>query len=165
MPQLEIGFYPAQIFWLIISFSILFVAMKFWLLPPIEGMLKAREDKVKSILRQADKLSAKAERIEKEYQQYVADATQYSARILQTAHDEIAADYAAQEEKLLKQLKNDTQNAEMALQEQQNKVLASVKEITYNFMSIFLKKLYRLSVSPKSTQAQIARLIKEKEDG
>ena len=110
MPQLDIAFYPAQIFWLIISFGILFLAMKYWLLPPLADVLDQREEKIKKILRQADKMSAEAERIGKEYQQYVDDAVQYSTRVLQTAHDEVAANYATQEENLLQILKTDTED-------------------------------------------------------
>jgi F0F1-type ATP synthase membrane subunit b/b' len=67
--------------------------MKFWLLPPLIDILNKREEKIKHILRQADKLSAQAERIQKKYQQYIDGAHQYSVRILQTAHDEIEDAY------------------------------------------------------------------------
>ena len=69
MPQLDFNFYIAQIFWLFISFGILFVSMRFWLLPPLIDVLKKREEKIRHILRQADKLSAQAQRVQKNYQQ------------------------------------------------------------------------------------------------
>ena len=164
MPQLDIAFYPAQIFWLIISFGILFLAMKYWLLPPLADVLEQREEKIKKILRQADKMSAEAERIGKEYQAYVDDAVQYSTRVLQTAHDEVAANYATQEENLLQILKTDTEKAENDINEEKKNILGGIEEITYNFVKIFLKVFYSLKLPEKNVQEQISLLIKEKKD-
>ncbi|MBP5534309.1 MAG: hypothetical protein J6Y03_02240 [Alphaproteobacteria bacterium] len=164
MPQLDFSFYPAQIFWLIISFGILFLAMKYWLLPPLANVIEQREEKIKKILRQADKMSAEAERIGKEYQQYVDEAIQYSTRVLQTAHDEVAANYANQEENLLQILKTDTQKAEDDINQEKKNLLGGIEDITYHFVKIFLKVFYSLKLSEKDTQEQISFLIKEKKD-
>ena len=159
MPQLDFSFYPAQIFWLIISFGILFLAMKYWLLPPLANVIEQREEKIKKILRQADKMSAEAERIGKEYQQYVDEAIQYSTRVLQTAHDEVAANYANQEENLLQILKTDTQKAEDDINQEKKNLLGGIEDITYHFVKIFLKVFYSLKLSEKDTQEQISFLI------
>ena len=164
MPQLDIAFYSAQIFWLIISFGILFIAMKYWLLPPLIDILQEREDKIKKILRQADSLSSEAERISKEYQKYVDDATHYSARILQTAHDEIAVNYANQEEELLQKLKTDVKKAEDDVSTEQENVLDDLENITVNFMDDFLKVFYSLKTSQKSLQKHVSLLIKGKKN-
>ena len=164
MPQLDFSFYPAQIFWLIISFGILFLAMKYWLLPPLANVIEQREEKIKKILREADKMSAEAERIGKEYQQYVDEAIQYSTRVLQTAHDEVAANYANQEENLLQILKADTQKAEDDINQEKKNLLGGIEDITYHFVKIFLKVFYSLKLSEKDTQEQISFLIKEKKD-
>ncbi|MBO5997850.1 MAG: hypothetical protein J6P93_04930 [Alphaproteobacteria bacterium] len=165
MPQLEFGTYCAQIFWLIISFGILFLAMKYWLLPPLADVLAQREEKIKKILRQADKMSAEAERLGKEYQQYIDDATQYSMRILQTAHDEVATNYAQQEENLLQILKDDTQKAEESIKEEQKNVLGDLENITYSFTEIFLRVFYSLKTSEKKLKEQVSFLIKGKKNG
>ena len=165
MPQLNFDFYPGQIFWLLVSFAILFFAMKYWLLPPLAAVLEEREEKIKKILRQADKMSAEADRIGKEYQQYIDNAVQYSTRVLQTAHDEVAANYAEQEEILLQILKTDTQKAEEDINEEKKNVLGDLENITYNFMKTFLKVFYSLKISEKTTQKQISLLIKGKKNG
>ena len=164
MPQLDFAFYPAQIFWLIVSFGILFFAMKYWLLPPLTDILAQREEKIKEILRQADKMSAEADRINKEYQQYIDDVVQYSTRILETAHDEVAANYAAQEENLLQVLKTDTQKAEEDVKIEQKNILGDLESITYHFMKIFLKAFYSLKITEKEVRKQISLSIKGKKN-
>ena len=164
MPQLDFAFYPAQIFWLIISFGILFFAMKYWLLPPLTDILSLREEKIKEILRQADKMSAEADRINKEYQEYVDDVVQYSTRILETAHDEVAVNYETQEENLLQILKTDTQKAEEDINVERKNILGDLENITYHFMKIFLKTFYSLKITEKEVQKQISLSIKGKRD-
>ena len=161
MPQLDFNFYCSQIFWLFVSFGLLFVAMKFWLLPPLTDILKKREDKIRFILRQADKLSAQAERVQKAYQQYVDEAHQYSVRVLQTAHDEVADNYEKQEKELQKALKEDVQKAQKHLEEQKIAIYSKLETITFNFMQIFLKICYALKTSEKSLQQEISARIKE----
>lgn len=149
MPQLDFNFYCAQIFWLLVSFGLLFVAMKFWLLPPLIEIIHKREEKIKHILRQADKLSAQAQRIEKEYQHYVDESTSYCVRVLQTARDEIEDDKEKLEKDLLAELKTDTQNAQKDLAEEKKAVYSKLEVITYNFIQIFLKVCY--AIKPNAT--------------
>ena len=164
MPQLEFGFYCAQIFWLLISFGLLYFAMKYWLLPPLTDVLVQREEKVKKILRQADKMSAEADRIGKEYQQYIDEAIQYSTRVLETAHDEVAANYAEQEENLLQILKADTQKAEEDIKEEEKNILGDLENITSSFLKMFLKVFYSLKVPEKKLQEQVSVAIKGREN-
>ncbi len=163
MPQLVFMFYPAQVFWLVVSFGILFLAMRFWLLPPVADILQKREEKIKNILRQADKLTALSERIGKSYQQYIDDANQYSARVLQTAHDEVAINYANQEEELLQILKSDTAEAEQALQQEKKHVLGHIEEITLGFVQTVLKALYHTKADEKTLQKEISTLVTEED--
>ena len=164
MPQLDFNFYCAQIFWLFVSFSLLFVAMKFWLLPPLTDILKKREEKIRHILRQADKLSAQAERTQKAYQQYVDEARQYSVRILQTAHDEVADSYKKQEKELQEALTEEIQQAEKRLEEQKNVVYSKLENITCDFMKIMFKVCYDLKFSEKKLQTEIKNQIKENQN-
>ena len=48
LPQFEVGFFPSQIFWLIVSFSIFYVFVKYSFLPRINEILEKREAKIKA---------------------------------------------------------------------------------------------------------------------
>ena len=164
MPQLDFNFYSAQIFWLFVSFGLLFAAMKFWLLPPLVEILHKREEKIKYILRQADKLSAQAERIQKNYQQYIDEAHQYSVRVLQTAHDEIEDDYEAQEKQLLLELNTDTQKAQKQLDEETKTIYSKLETITYSFVQILLKVCYAFRPSSSALKKEVSVRMKGKKN-
>ena len=164
MPQLDFSFYFGQIFWLFISFGLLFVAMKFWLLPPLVEILHKREEKIKYILRQADKLSAQAERVQKSYQQYIDEAHQYSVRVLQTAHDEIEDAYEIQEKNLLSELNTDTQKAQRQLDEEKKAVYSKLENITYCFAQILLKVCYALKPSSSVLKKEVSIRMKGKKN-
>ncbi len=54
MPQFDVSTFSSQIFWLIISFVILFLGSKFISLPKISSLLKTREDNIENNLNDAE---------------------------------------------------------------------------------------------------------------
>ena len=42
MPQFDFGYWPGQIFWLLITFGVLYTLLTTWLLPRVRGTLDAR---------------------------------------------------------------------------------------------------------------------------
>ena len=46
MPQLDIHYYPSQIFWLFFSFIILFLVVKFFYIPKIDNILYKRQKQI-----------------------------------------------------------------------------------------------------------------------
>ena len=48
MPQLEITTYPSQIFWLVVSFIILYLIMSRVIIPKISSLIKSRDSEIKN---------------------------------------------------------------------------------------------------------------------
>ena len=48
MPQLEITTYPSQIFWLVVSFLVLYLIMSRVIIPKISSVIKSRESEIKN---------------------------------------------------------------------------------------------------------------------
>lgn len=159
MPQF--GFYPSQLFWLMISFGILFCAMQFWLLPPVAAIIKQREDKINALLNQARDLTQQAQELETAYQQAMDIATQRSSKMIQRAHDEIAAKTARQEEELLKHLQENIQKTQYGLKSRQKTVLNNLEKIACTFIQTFLNVCYDLFLPEKELQIQIRKNIKD----
>jgi len=68
MPQLNPESFYSQIFWLIISFSILYWIMAKFILPKISITLRSRRDKILNDLDSAEELKKKSEEILKNYE-------------------------------------------------------------------------------------------------
>jgi F0F1-type ATP synthase membrane subunit b/b' len=136
--------------------------MKFFLLPPLEEILKKREEKIKDILRQADKMSSQAERIEKNYQQYIDEAHRFSARVLQTAHNDVAKDREKQEKLLLNSLKSDLLAVEENVTSEKKRVYRKLRAIMSNFINSFLRVSFSVLPDEKTLKKEVAKNVKER---
>lgn len=161
MPQFDIAWFPSQIFWLLVSFLILYTAMRWFLLPPLQDIMRARDQKIQSILRQADKLNAEADRIMQSYQGFMDAAEAYSAKIVQTAHDDISTAYSDQENKMKQRLETDSAAAEHEVERQRATIFKELALLTSQFIQILLNSVYGLKPKKTLLEKTIASSIEE----
>ena len=69
MPQLEITTYPSQIFWLVVSFLILYLIMSRIIIPRISSVIKSRESEIKNNIHIAEQMYKDTEIINNEYEE------------------------------------------------------------------------------------------------
>lgn len=74
LPQFEIGFFPSQIFWLIVSFGIFYVFVKYSFLPRITAILEKREAKIKSDMIFYEHNITEIAKAKNEYERMIAEA-------------------------------------------------------------------------------------------
>ncbi len=162
MPQF--GFYPSQIFWLLISFSILFVAMRYVLLPPIERIIKERQDKIDDMLKNAESMSEETKLLEAKYQRGIDRATQSSSKMLQQVHEEIALKQSKQEEELLDALRQNIQKVKNNLKSREHTILKNIETISKNFIQSVTHVFYDVDLTEKELSKKLKRKIKEFKD-
>lgn len=63
MPQLNPESFTSQIFWLFVSFSILFFIVHFFLLPKLKSIREKRDDTINNYLSQTQKLNQQIDNI------------------------------------------------------------------------------------------------------
>ena len=68
MPQLDPTYWASQIFWLILIFTFLYLALSKLFIPKIKDVIDDRENKIKDDLDEAQKLKNVAEKKLKEYE-------------------------------------------------------------------------------------------------
>ena len=69
MPQFEFANYTGQIFWMLISFSILFLCVNYFIFPLFHTIFSAREIVIKKHLKQAEKINHEAEKLAQNLQE------------------------------------------------------------------------------------------------
>jgi len=67
MPQFDSSFFQSQVFWTLISFTLLFFMLKRWVLPVIEATLEKRQTMIREDLAKAEDAKRAAEGIQAEY--------------------------------------------------------------------------------------------------
>lgn len=82
LPQLDVTWYPAQLFWLVITFGLLFLF--FWrvTLPMIEGILRERRNRIEGDLGIAEKMRQQAADALAGYEAELANARSRAQQIL-----------------------------------------------------------------------------------
>lgn len=79
---------PAEMFWGAIFFLALWALMRYVLLPPVQKVMKAREDAQRSELEAAQRAVAEAEKVRRDYDQTLNEARSSAARTIDAARAE-----------------------------------------------------------------------------
>ena len=74
MPQLDPKYWASQAFWLVLIFTLLYVALSKMFIPKIKESIDDRENKIKDDLDEAQKLKSVAEERLKEYEIIIENA-------------------------------------------------------------------------------------------
>lgn len=74
MPQLDPTWFASQLFWLLVSFGLLYVLLSRWALPSIQRVLQHRADTVASDSDRARRMTDEADRARQDYERALTDA-------------------------------------------------------------------------------------------
>ena len=103
MPQLEqTEFFISQLFWLVLTFSFLFIFLWRISLPRISSVLEKRESKINEDISSAKQLQTEAEKIQKQIDKELVEARFETSELIKTA----SSNFQNQATKKLDQLDN-----------------------------------------------------------
>ena len=89
MPQFDPSSFPSQIFWLIVSFGLLYWILKALVLPRMTATLELRQRTISDNLQRAEHARAEAEAMLAAYEKALADARAQAHETLKAAQDAI----------------------------------------------------------------------------
>ena len=164
MPQFNLLYFPSQIFWLVVSFAALYIAMAYFLLPRVKGVLQKRDEELQKILTQADQLNAKAREIEESYQTYMNEAEQYAASIMNTARQSIEQKGREQEDAYAKQTQDSIAKLQKDMEQKRQSVLERVDDVCGAFIRALFRVVYKKKVALCSLEKAIRQGKKELKD-
>ena len=95
MPQLDFSTFPNQIFWLLVTLTVIYVVLSRVALPRIGSVLSTRMGTITNDLKAAEELKARAVEAEKAYGAALTKARADAAAIVAQAKAVIQADLAA----------------------------------------------------------------------
>jgi F-type H+-transporting ATPase subunit b len=95
MPQLDFTTFPNQIFWLLVTLVVIFLALRLVALPRIGGVLSLRKSQIAGDLAAAEELKQKAVDAEKAYNAALVSARAEAGKIVAAAKADIQADLNA----------------------------------------------------------------------
>ena len=162
MPQFDPSTFTPQLFWLTVTFAILFVAMWRHALPRLSGILEARQQRIGGDLEKAQALKAEAEQVAAEYEKALAEARDRAAAALKQAGEEMAAEAAKRHESFGKQLSARTGEAEQRIAAARDEALGNIKTVAEETAGAATAKLIGVDLSPEQLRDAVEDALRRR---
>ncbi len=162
MPQFEPSTFTPQLFWLVVTFSVLFFAMWRHALPRISGILEARQQRIGSDLERAAALKTEAERVAAEYEKALAEARDKAAEALKQAVGEMAAEAAERHESFGQELAARTAEAEERIAAARDQALGNIKTVAEEAAGAATAKLIGIDLSAEQLRDAVEDAIRRR---
>ena len=164
MPQLNPEFWISQIFWLTLTFGILYIILSKLILPKISDNLESRKSKILENIEAAEKQRENSEEKLKEYEEIVSKSKMEAKSIFNQAREKALKDISAKKEVLDKQIDEEISKAEQEIKELQSGAAEKINKIAIETSSELIQKLIGAEVNNSSISAIVDDLSKRSGD-
>tara|TARA_Y100000590_G_scaffold187100_1_gene213156 strand:+ start:34 stop:624 length:591 start_codon:yes stop_codon:yes gene_type:complete len=165
MPQLNPKFWFSQIFWLILTFGILFIVLSKLILPRISKNLEVRKFQILENIEAAEKQREESENKIKEYEKIILDSKNEAKNYFNKAREKVLKDIDNKREVLENNINEEIVKVEKEIAELKNKSSEKINKIAIEISSDIVKQLIGVQVNNSSISAtveNISKKIKEK---
>ena len=160
MPQLDPEFWISQIFWLTLTFGILFITLSKFILPKISANLELRKSQIQENIEAAEKQRESSESKLKEYDKIILESKVEAKNIFKNSREKIIKDINSKKEILDKQIDEEIINAEKEIEKLKKGASEKINKIAIDTSSDLVKKLIGTEVNNSSISAIVDDLSK-----
>ena len=161
MPQLNPEFWISQIFWLTLTFGILYTFLSKLVLPKISSNLELRKSQIQDNIEAADKQRESGEAKLKEYDAIILKSKSEAKRILGEAKEDALKEINTKKETLDKQIDEEIKKAEREISVFKKSAPEKINKIAKETTSEILKKLIGAEINNSSISAIVEDLSKK----
>jgi len=160
MPQLNPEFWFSQIFWLTLTFGILYVVLAKFILPKISANLELRKSQIQENIEAAEKQRESSETKLEEYDNIVFKSKLEAQNILKAAREKLIKEINSKKENLDKQIDKEIKKAESEIDILKKSAPEKINKIAIDTSSELVKKLIGAEVNNSSISAIVDDLSK-----
>ena len=164
MPQLNPEFWISQIFWLTLTFGVLYVVLSKLILPKISANLELRKSQIQENIEAAEKQREISESKLKEYEDIILKSKLEAKNIFKNAREKVIKDINSKKEILDKQIDEEINNAEKEVEILKKGASEKINKIARETSSELVKKLIGTEVNNSSISAIVDDLSKRNRD-
>ena len=164
MPQLNPEFWVSQIFWLTLTFGILYIVLSKLILPKISANLELRKSQIQENIEAAEKHREDSESKLKEYDDIVTKGKLEAKNIYKEVREKALKDINLKKENLDKQIDEEIKKAEEEINILKKSAPEKINKIAIETSSELVKKLIGAEVNNSSISAIVDDLSKRNED-
>tara|TARA_B100000029_G_scaffold171815_1_gene168205 strand:- start:792 stop:1382 length:591 start_codon:yes stop_codon:yes gene_type:complete len=161
MPQLDPEFWVSQIFWLVITFGILFVVLSKFILPKISDNLETRKSQILENIEEAEKQRENSEKKIKEFDKIILESKNQAKNFFNDARQKVIEDIAKKKTLLEKDIDSEISVAEKEISELKKSSHDKITKIAIETSSDLIKQLIGETVNSSSISAIVEDLSKK----
>jgi F-type H+-transporting ATPase subunit b len=159
-PPFQKDTFASQLFWLAITFVLLYVVMSRIALPRVGSIIEARRTKIDGDLAEANKLKANADNAMTAYEKSLAEARTRAQTIGAETRDKLAAEAEKNRKALDEQLNAKLTEAEKAIAATKSQAMTSVRTIAADAAGAIVTRLTGTTAPDSAISDAVDRALK-----
>ena len=160
LPQLDTTTFASQLFWLLISFAILYFVISRIAAPKIGGVIQNRANRIKSDIDAAGEAKRASEAAIANYDRALADARAKALKSSDEMRGAVQAEINAKNDAAAKQLAADTAKAEARIAEMRKAAMARVGDVARDTAADIVQKLSGEAANAGDVEAAVNAALK-----
>ena len=161
MPQLNPEFWVSQIFWLTLTFGILYIVLSKLILPKISSNLELRKSQIQENIEAAEKQRESSDAKLKEYDNIILKSKLKAKNIFRDAREKVIKDINSKKETLDKQIDEEIKKAEQEIVVLRKNAPEKISKIAIETSAQLVKKLIGAEINNSSISAIVNDLSKK----
>ena len=162
MPQLNPEFWTAQIFWLILIFSSLYLIIWKIFLPKITYSIENRKSRVVNDLDEAQKLKENAEKKLNEYNKIIEESKKEAKKIIEDSKKKLDRDIKNKKHKFNDEIEKELMAAEKEIKDLKKSSISNINNIAAETSAEIIKQIINIEVNKSSVSAIVDDVVKRK---
>jgi len=161
MPQLDPTYWASQAFWLILIFTLLYLALSKMFIPKIKESIDDRENKIKDDLDEAQKLKLIAEEKLKEYEITIENSKKEVQKIIFESKNKLNSEIQNKKREIEKEIELEVKSAEREIEDLKKESLASIVAISEEMASKVIEMVSGEQLNQSSVKAAVLESAKK----
>ena len=164
MPQLNPEFWVSQIFWLTLTFGILYIVLSKLILPKISANLELRRSQIQENIEAAEKQRESSDAKLKEYDNIILKSKLEAKNFFRDAREKVVKNINSKKETLDKQIDEEIKKAEQEIEALRKNAPEKINKIAIETSAQLVKKLIGAEINNSSISAIVNDLSKKNGD-
>jgi F-type H+-transporting ATPase subunit b len=156
VPQLDPEFFVSQLFWLVVTFSFLFLFLWRVSLPLIGKKKKKRENKINNDIKMAKQLQIEAEKIQDQIEQKLHDSKEQNFSLIKNSALNLQNKASEELSKLDNDLNKKIEESAKVIENNKKESLKQIHEQIHEITKLTLSKLSSVQINDQEIKESVA---------
>ena len=162
MPQLDPEFWAAQIFWLILIFSVLYITIWKIFLPRVTISIENRKSRIINDLNETEKLKENAEKKLSEYNKIIEGAKNDAKKIIEESKKRLESSIENKKQKFDQEIEKELSDTYGEIKSLKKISVVSINKIAKEISAEIISKIIGTEVNMSNVSALVEEVSKKK---